>query len=213
MEVNELLESLSWRYAVKKFDPTKKVPDEKFEAIEESLRMSPSSYGLQPWQFVVVKDEELRKKLQEVSFRQPQVVDASHYVVLAVKDRLLMEDVEEYLNFIAKTRGIDVSVLDGFRKSIVGDMIEGPRAAMVNYWATHQVYIAMGFAMEAAALHRVDCCPMEGLIPGEYDKLLGLVGSGYRTAAAIAFGYRSPECKLQSAQKIRYPKDRVFKYL
>lgn len=213
MEKKELIESLNWRYAVKRFDPAKVISDSDFEALEETLRLAPSSYGLQPWRFVVIKSKEVREQLKSVSFHQPQVTDASHYVVMTVKDRLRLEDVDHYINFVAGERNIDPSVLSGFRKSIVGDMIEGPRAAMVNYWATHQIYIAMGFVMEAAALLRIDSCPLEGLIPAEYDRILGLQGTGYRTAAAMAFGYRSAECKMQTAKKIRFPKDHVITYV
>ena len=213
MDSSMLLESLNWRYAVKRFDPSKKISDSDFEALEESLRLAPSSYGLQPWKFVVVKSPEVREQLKSVSFNQPQVVEASHYIVMTVKDRLSLEDVDHYIQFVASERGIDASVLAGFKKSIVGDMIEGPRAAMVNYWATHQIYIAMGFVMEAAALLKIDSCPLEGLIPAEYDRILGLEGTGFRTAAAVAFGYRSADCKLQSAKKIRYSKEDVFSYV
>jgi nitroreductase len=209
----EIMKSLKWRYAVQRFDPQKKIDPRDFEALEESLRMAPSSYGLQPWKFVVVQNPELREKLRAVSYRQPQITEASHLVVLAYKDRMSEEDVDHYMNFIAQTREVPLETLEGFKRSIMRDMVEGARSKIVEHWAVHQVYIAMGFVMQAAALMGIDSCPMEGLIPQEYDRLLGLENSGYRSCTVVAFGYRSAECKMQKVKKVRFPKDQVFKYL
>lgn len=213
MTREQIIESLKWRYAVKKFDPTKKIDPADFEALEESLRMSPSSHGLQPWKFVVVQSSEVRAQLRAVSWNQAQVTDASHYVVLAYQERVSEEDVDRYMTSIARTRDVGIETLAGFRRSIIKDIIEGPRSEIVEHWAVRQVYIAMGFVMEAAALMRIDACPMEGLQPEAYDEILGLKGSGFKTAAAVALGYRHPDCKLQRVKKVRFPKNEVFKYV
>ncbi len=210
---DQVMESLKWRYAVKKFDSEKRIDPKDFEAIEEALRMSPSSHGLQPWKFVVVQSPEVRAKLHAASWNQPQVIEASHYVVLAYQDHVSVEHVDRYMNFIAATQGVGVDTLERFRKSIIGDIVEGARSKMIEHWAIHQVYIAMGFAMQAAAIMKVDSCPMEGLNPVAYDEILGLKGTGYRTAAAIAFGYRHPECRRLHLKKVRFPKEEVFKYV
>lgn len=213
MTRKQILESLQWRYAVKKFDPEKKIDPADFEALEEALRLSPSSHGLQPWKFVVVKDPEVRARLRAASWNQSQVTDASHYVVLAYQSRVQEVDVDRYMKSIAHTRGVELETLEKFKRSIIRDIVEGPRSEIIEHWAIRQVYIAMGFVMEAAALLKIDACPMEGLEPEAYDDILGLKDTEYKTAAAVAFGYRHPECRFQKVKKVRFPKDEVFKYV
>lgn len=208
-----ILESLQWRYAVKRFDPTKKVAQEDFEALEESLRMAPSSYGFQPWKFVVVNDSQMREKLRAVSWNQSQVTDASHYIVLAAQSHLEEKHVDNYMSSISQARGVGLETLDKFKATIIRDMIDGPRGREVDAWAKMQVYIALGFIMEAAAFMKIDACPMEGFEPKAYDELLGLKGSGFQSVAAIALGYRHPECRFQHMKKVRFSKDEVFKYI
>ena len=210
---DEILKSLQWRYAVRKFDPTKKIDAKDFEALEEALRLAPSSYGLQPWKFIVINNPEVREKLRESSYKQPQITDASHLIALAYKDRMSESDVDDYLNFISRTREVPLETLEGFKKSIMRDMVEGARSKIVEHWATHQVYIAMGFVMQAAAMMGIDSCPMEGIVSKDYDRILGLEDSGYKTSTVVAFGYRSPECRMQNLKKVRFQKDKVFTYI
>lgn len=210
---DRILDSLNWRYAVKKFDPAKKISQEDFAALEESLRMAPSSYGFQPWKFVVINDSQMREKLRLVSWNQGQVTDSSHYIVLASQSHLEEKHVDNYMNSISLVRGVGIETLEKFKATIVRDMIDGPRGREVEAWAKMQAYIALGFIMQAAALMKIDACPMEGFDPKAYDELLGLKGSGYQSAAAIALGYRHQECRFQHMKKVRFSKEEVFKYI
>lgn len=208
--VSSLTQALNWRYAVKKFDPQKKISDQEFKALQESLRLSPSSYGLQPWKFIVVNNPELRKKLRASSWNQSQVEDASHYVVLTYKEKMDEAHIEKYVQNMAATRGVTRDSLEPFYKVMVGDIVAGPRSQTIDAWAQRQCYIAMGFLMLSAASLNIDSCPMEGLVPEEYDALLDLKGSGYKTLASVALGYRHVDDKYQHMAKVRFATNEIF---
>lgn len=207
---NQLLESLNWRYAVKKFDATKKISTEDWKALEEALVLTPSSYGLQPWKFLVIQDQEMKKKLTPLSWNQTQVADCSHFVVFASKVKLDEAYISEFINETAAQRGMVASVLDGYKKMMMGDLLQGPRSKIIHEWATRQVYIALGNLMTCAALLGIDTCPMEGIDPAKYDEVLGLKGTDYLTAVACAVGYRSSEDKYSKAKKIRFTHDKII---
>ncbi len=213
MNTTELLSALEWRYATKKFDATQKIPAEEWKALEQSLVMAPSSYGLQPWKFIVVQNPEVREKLKAASWNQTQVTDASHLVVLATKEKITEEDVQEFMNLNATVRGIPVENLKGYQDMIIGDLVKGPRSAIIGSWAQRQAYIAMGFVMESAAMLKIDTCPLEGLDPAAYDQILDLQGSGYKTVAAVALGYRHADDGYAKAKKVRFAKEKVIQYI
>lgn len=202
---NEVIHNqLNWRYACKKFDPTKKIRESDWNVLLESLRLSASSYGLQPWKFVVVQNPELRQQLLPLSWGQTPVTEASHFVVLTYKEKMDEAHVDKFFQKIAQVRGVDLSTLDGYKNMVIGDVVKGPRSEVINWWAQRQTYIAMGSLLTTAALMEIDTLPMEGLNPAGYDKVLGLEGSGYKTVAAIACGYRADDDKYQSAKKVRF---------
>jgi nitroreductase len=205
-----ILNSLHWRYAVKRFDSAKKISAEDWAVLEESLRLAPSSYGLQPWKFLLVKNPEILAELRKASWNQSQVTDCSHFIVFLYRKIIDEAWVDAYMAHVAETRGVPLSSLDGHRNAIIGDVVKGPRAKVIEPWAQRQTYIAMGMLMESAALLGIDTCPMEGLDPAAYDQILKLEGSGWATVAACPVGYRSSEDKLQFAKKVRFPKHKVF---
>jgi nitroreductase len=205
-----LEKSLEWRYATKKFDPSKKIPAEQWRVLERSLQLSPSSFGLQPWKFIVVEDPKIRAALREFSWGQSQIVDASHMVVLCMRKDLNSVDVDRYVNFIADTRGVPAAALTDYKKMML-DFVTRPADAFdVNGWAVRQVYIALGMFLEAAALMEIDACPMEGLVPSKYDEILNLNGTGYGSVVVVTAGYRSPEDSMAKAKKVRYPLNEVI---
>lgn len=212
--MNETLQqALQWRYAVKKFDPQKKVSDKDWQVLENSLVLSPSSYGLQPWKFLVVQNPQLRTQLREASWGQSQVTDCSHYVVLTYKKKMDEAHIQKYVDKIASVRGVSLASLDGYKNMMIGDVVKGPRAQVIDWWAQKQTYIAMGFLMEAAALLKIDACPMEGLDPKAYDKILKLEGTEWASVAAVAVGYRHSEDALQNAAKVRFDNKDVVQFL
>jgi nitroreductase len=208
-----LIKNLEWRYAVKRFDATKKIPQNVWEAMEKALVLTPSSYGLQPWKFLVVESAEIRQKLKAVSWNQSQVTDASHYVVFCTKQSMTEADIGKFIELTAKERGTPLEKLAGYRDLMINNIVKGGQKNDVPNWNARQVYIALGNAMTAAAVLGVDTCPMEGLDPKQYDEILGLAGSDYRTVCALAYGYRSSEDVYANAKKIRYAPAEVIKHL
>ena len=214
MSIEEtVLEKLSWRYAVKKFDPSKKIDASSWRVLEESLRLAPSSYGLQPWQFWVVQDPAVREKLKAASWKQNQVTDCSHFVVLVYKPKLDESHIQSHLDKITSVRGVSLDSLAAYKKNIHNDLITGPRSKVISHWAERQVYIAMGMLMTAAALLDIDTCPMEGLVPAEYNKILNLDGKNWSAVAAVACGYRSADDSFQHLKKVRFDHKDIFKYI
>lgn len=205
----QLLASLEWRYATKAFD-TRKLPDATWAALEESLRLTPSSFGLQPWKFIVVNDPAVRAKLRPVSWNQSQVTDASHLVVFARRTEMTEADVNEFFNQIVLDRKIDAAVIEPYRQMMLGGVVKGKDAAAQKDWAARQVYIALGQLMGAAAAMAIDTCALEGIDPAAYDEILGLKGTGYEVVVACAVGYRSSEDKYAGLKKIRFPAARVI---
>ncbi|MBC7420863.1 MAG: NAD(P)H-dependent oxidoreductase [Bdellovibrio sp.] len=211
---NEIIhKQLNWRYACKKFDPTKKIRESDWNILVESLRLSASSYGLQPWKFIVVQNPEVRKQLLPLSWGQTPVTDASHFVVLTYKEKMDEQHIDHFINQTAQVRAIPASDLAGYKNMMIGDLVNGPRSAIIDSWAQRQVYIAMGTLLTTAAMMEIDTLPMEGLDPIAYDKVLNLEGSGFKTVAAVACGYRSQDDKYQTAKKVRFALDEVVKYI
>jgi nitroreductase len=209
----QLLEALNWRYATKKFDPTKKIPADIWSALEQALVLSPSSFGIQPWKFLVITDPAVKGKLVPVSWGQTQPLDSSHHVVFAVRKGLGEADLDRYLARAAEVRGVTVESLAGFKQVMLGSINKAAAAGVLDNWQTHQIYIALGQFMASAALLGVDTCPMEGIEPAKYDEVLGLSGSGYATVVACAAGYRAADDKYATTPKVRFKAADVVRHI
>jgi nitroreductase len=205
-----LIDCLNWRYATKKFDPAKIIPTETWQALVESLVLTPSSYGLQPWKFIVITNAELKAQLKPLSWNQPQVTDCSHYVVFTIKKNLTATHVDRFVARTAEIRDTSIESMAGYRNMMVADVVDGARSFNVNEWATRQTYIALGNFMTCAALLGVDTCPMEGIEPINYDKVLQLSEQGYTTVVACAAGYRADDDKYATLAKVRFAAEDVI---
>lgn len=201
------LDFLKWRYAVKRFDATRKIPKELWDQIEESMVLTPSSFGLQPWKFVVVTSEVVKAKLPAISWNQNQPADCSHMVLFASNHLVDAEYVDRYIAEMSKTRGVSVESLTDFRNVMLGFLRN--RGSEISSWASNQVYIALGQLLTVAATLGVDACPMEGLLMNEYDRLLGLEGTGYKVVVGCALGYRHAEDRYAQAAKVRFSKNEM----
>ena len=202
--VEQLIQALEWRYATKVFDATKKIPSDVWAGLEKALVLTPTSYGLQPYHFLIVQDPATRAALLPHSWGQKQVVDCSQYVVFTARTEMKEADVARMIARISQVRGLPAEALNGYRDMMLNDVVNGPRGKQADEWAARQAYIALGNLMTAAAIVGVDACPMEGLNPVEYDKILGLAGTGYKTVVALALGYRAAGDKYASLAKVRY---------
>jgi len=200
----QLLAALNWRYATKVFDATKKIPADVWKTLEQSLVLTPTSYGLQPYQFLVISNPAKRAELVPHSWGQKQVVDASHFVVFTARTEMTEADVDRLVQRTTEVRKLPAGALEHYRGMMLADVVRGPRGKIAHEWATRQVYIALGNLMTCAAVLGVDACPMEGLVPAEYDRILNLNGSGYATVVACALGYRAAGDRFASLPKVRY---------
>ena len=204
-----LISALNWRYATKVFDPARKVSDADLKTLMESLVLTPSSFGLQPYRFLVVTDPAVRARLREASWGQSQVTDCSHLVIFLARRQMTEADVDHYVQRIAQVRGDLPENLAGYRGMMVGTLVTGPRSATVPEWAARQAYIALGQFMASAALLGLDTCPMEGLDPKQYDEILGLDGTPFHTVVACPVGYRAESDKYASLAKVRFPAEEL----
>jgi nitroreductase len=201
---DQLLADLNWRYATKAFDATKKIPTTTWNALAEALALTPTSYGLQPYKFLVVQDAAKRAALLPHSWGQKQVVDCSHFIVFLARTDMKEADVDKLIHSISTVRGVAADSLKFYRDMMLGDIVNGPRGKAAHEWAARQSYIALGNFMTCCAALAVDACPMEGISPADYDKILGLENSGYKTVVACAAGYRATGDKYATLAKVRY---------
>lgn len=208
-----LLDSLRWRYATKKFDPSRKISPSDWQTLEEALVLSPSAFGLQPWKFIVITDQATKEALVPVSWGQRQVADCSHLVVFAHKKMIDADFVDENLRRIAEVRGVPMESLAGYRKVIAGSLLEGLVSEQLTAWSQRQTFIALGNFVTCAALLGIDTCPMEGLVPAKYDEILGLAERGLTTGAACPAGYRAADDAYAGHPKVRFAKQDVIEHL
>lgn len=212
LSADAVLAALHWRYATKKFDPARQLSDDQWQKLEAVLLLSASSYGLQPYKFLVVRDPALRAQLLPLSYGQKQVADCSHLVVFAARLDVTEENVERYMARISEVRGVERAHLEGFAKVIKGDIVNGLRHAVIQEWCARQAYIALGNLMTVAALESIDVCPMEGFDTAKYDELLGLRAQGFRAVVLAAIGHRADDDGAASLPKVRLPAGELIEH-
>jgi nitroreductase len=200
--------ALTQRYATKRFDSSKVIPKDTWATLESSLVNAPSSYGIQPWKFIAVTQEGIKKQLQPVCYNQPQVTEASHFVIFAFRTNMSHQDIDRLVDRIAFVRGVAQEELSGYRDMMYGSLDRQSEAER-NTWNSRQCYIALGQFMLAASLMGVDTCPMEGIIPSEVDRILGLNELGYTSVVACAAGYRSSQDVTANFAKVRFLPEEV----
>lgn len=204
-----LLDALKWRYAVKRMNGNK-IPEAKLNTILEATKLAPSSFGLTPYNIIVIEDEETRKKLQPYFYNQPQVGESSALVIFATWNNITEKEVAAYMQEIADERGVPVDNLKDFAGYINGS-IKNLTAEQLQIWAAKQTYIALGFTLVAAASEEVDATPMEGFMPDAVDEALGLKELGLHSAVAVTLGYRdAANDYLSGAKKVRRATEKLI---
>lgn len=185
-----LLEQLNWRYATKKMDPAKDVPQAKVDAIIEAIRMSPTSSGTQPFELIVVTNPDVKSEICKAASDQSPVTDGSHLLVFAAWDTYTEARIDAVTKLNVEKRG-DLPLIGQYYGNLKASYV--PRDADVNFaHAARQAYIALGIAMVAAAEQEVDSTPMEGFDPAKVDEILGLKARGLRSVVLLPLGYRDP---------------------
>jgi nitroreductase len=203
----ELIESLQWRYATKKMNGDK-IPQDKLERILEATRLAPSSYGLTPYNVIVVEDQELKEKLVGACYGQTQLKDSSAVLVFATWETIDENEVEYYIKTMALERNIPIETLSVFKGMMLGTL-SNMTEEQKTIWAQKQTYIGLGFSLVASALEEVDSTPMEGFVPSKVDEVLGLKELGLKSTLVLTLGYRDTEGdSLSTMKKIR--RDNLF---
>jgi len=203
--MSEVLNKLQWRYATKKMNPAKVVPQDKVDRIIEAARLAPTSSGLQPFEVIVVTNKDIKEKLKAAARGQGQVADGSHLLVFAAWDNYTAERINMMFDLHNEQRGGTNEGWENYRKMLLGAY--PARAAEVNFeHAARQAYIGLGASVIAAAFEEVDATPMEGFDPKAFDDILNLSARGLRSVAILPLGYRETEGDwLVNLKKVRRP--------
>jgi len=219
----ETLDALNTRYAVKKFDTTETLSEEKISFLEETLRLTPSSFGFEPWKFVFITDRNVKQELFKFSPKNNQVIDAPLLIVLCAKDYVGDRDVFDLVKRTMKIRQVSMEILSGFRKGLyryvwarnlntllfgIPEIIFGTK--VFRQWETKQVYIALGSLLSVCAHHKIDAAPMEGFSQSAYKNILGEKIKGYSPVVLCAVGYRDENDIFASMAKVRKTKEEVI---
>jgi nitroreductase len=207
--MSNMIEALSWRYAVAKFDTSKKLSTEQLDILTEAIRLSPSSFGLQPWKFIIVTNPEIRSKLRAAGYNQAKIEEASHLFVFAVKNNLSAETVDTFIQSVSDTRHMPITALQSY-----SDMIKGAISMRTpegrTEWAARQAYIALGVLVATGAMNGIDVAPMEGFDPQAFDQILGLDKLNLESKVIAAVGFRSAEDESANWPKVRFPAQDVL---
>lgn len=198
----DILESLRWRYATKKFDNKRILSQEKINTITEAFNLTATSYGLQPLKLVVIKDKALQKELTAHSWNQQQVANASHLLVFCIEKNVGEQYINEYFNNVKTTRNTPDEILDPFKQQLVSSFKNKSPEEIYN-WATKQAYLAMGNILTICAIEEIDSCPMEGFIPEKYDEILCLNDYGLASVLVLPVGYRAKDDMFSEFKKVR----------
>ncbi len=203
-----LVNTLHWRYATKQFDSGKRIDESIITDLLKGMNLAPSSYGLQPYEFVVISNKDLQEELMQASYGQVQIRDASHVIVLCAKTNITPEYIDQYVQHIAKIRSISVEDLREYRDMMI-DAISQKTDAEVGVWARNQCYLVLGVLMSLCTDMHIDSCPMEGFISEKYNQILNLEEKGLHATLVIPIGYRSSEDAMQHMKKVRRELDHM----
>jgi nitroreductase len=198
------IESLEWRYATKKFDPSKKLSKQQVETLKKAFNLTPTSFGLQPMKMIVISDKQLQEQFVKHSYFQRQVADASHLLVLCIDTDTTTKDINAYFDLEKEIRNVDEKVVADFRKQLIG-MYEGQTLEEKQLSAIYQTYIALGNLMTVCAIEKIDACPLEGFVPKKIDELLNLKSLNLKSVLLLPVGFRAEDDIMNGLKKVRKP--------
>jgi len=200
----EIIKALEWRYAVKKFDATKQLNEQKVTMLKNAFNLTATSYGLQPVKLLVICDKSVQKKLKAAAFNQAQVEDASHVLIFCVEKEIDAEYIRNYFNRVKEIRKTPEDILEPFQNFLIDDFEKKSKEDIYN-WATNQAYLAMGNMLTVCALGEIDACPMEGFSTTEYDAILDLKSKNLQSVLIMPVGYRAEDDFMAELKKVRKP--------
>lgn len=211
-KTKEILEALEWRYATKVYETTQKVSNEDLDTLLESIRLAPTSFGLQAYKVLVITDPEVKAKLKAVGYQQPQITDSSHLLVFAAKTKISDEEIDAYIANTAAARNSTIEQISGFGKYLKGT-VNKLNSEQQTIWNSKQTYIALGMLLQTAAQLHIDASPLEGFDALGFDQALGLTEQNFTTSVICAIGYRHEEDANQHLAKVRKSHVELFEFI
>ena len=197
-------DAMRWRYATKKFDPGKSVDEDTVTDLLDATNLSATSYGLQPFKFVVIKNQQVQDQLVASSYGQRQVADASHVIVIAARTDVDADYISQYIDLVESERGLESGTMEDY-KSTMTSVVTGMSDEAMQEWTAKQAYLALGTILAACAMLKIDACPMEGFVSSEYDEILKLSKLNLHAVIVVPIGYRAEDDINQSIKKVRRP--------
>lgn len=197
-----IIDSLKWRYAVKKFDTNKELSEIQIETLKEAFNLTATSYGLQPLKLVIIKNKKIQEKLVPFSWNQQQILQASHLLVICIKDNYTTKEVENYFNLVQKIRNTPDAVINPFKKFLTAEIAKKTQEEL--YVSNkNQAYIALGNLLTVCASQEIDSCPMEGFTPDKYDEILNLKKDNLKSVLVLPVGFRASDDYMKDLTKVR----------
>ncbi|QVY67144.1 NAD(P)H-dependent oxidoreductase [Polaribacter sp. Q13] len=197
-----IIDSLKWRYAVKKFDSEKQLSETQINTLKEAFNLTATSYGLQPLKLVVIKNKEIQKELVAHSFNQNQLLEASHVLVICVIDNYTTEEIQNYFKLVKEIRNTPETITKPFKDFLMEDVQKKTQEELL-LWNKNQAYIALGNLMTVCAIEKIDACPMEGFIPDKYIEILNLNALNLKPVLVLPVGFRADDCYMKDLTKVR----------
>ena len=209
----DVIDALKWRYAVKQFDPEKKLSKQQVDLLMEGLCLTATSMGFQLMEFIVVEHPSLKKKLTPIAYNQSQVEDCSHLIILCRKNKVETKDIQTIIQRTSEVRGVDINTpqIKGYEQMLSSTLKMNYEQQVI--WMENQVYIALGNLMTICAIEKIDACPMEGFNKEELDEALALTSKGLKSVVLCAVGYRSEKDKYNGLPKVRRKKKKLVTYV
>ncbi|OBX25730.1 nitroreductase [Gelidibacter algens] len=198
----DIIESLQWRYATKKFDRNKNLTDEKLQTLKQAFNLTATSFGLQTISLLIIENETLRNELLPAAYNQKQIVEASHLLILCIKDHINTNDVDELFDNVSYLRNTPETILEPYRNDLKS-MMQKMTQEQQQEWSIKQAYIALGNLMTVCAVERIDSCPMEGFDRAQYDNILKLHEKELKSVLLLPVGYRAEDDMFANFKKVR----------
>lgn len=204
-----IIESLQWRYATKKFDTAKKISKEQLQTLKEAFNLTATSYGLQALSLVIVENKELREKLVPHSFNQRQVADASHLFVICYPEHYDGKDVSKFFDRIVAQRNTPEDTIKPFKEFLINEF---DTKSQIDKHITFnkQTYVALGNLLTVCAVEKIDSCPMEGFVPAKIDEILDLKSKNLKSALLLPVGFRAEDDFMAKEKKVRKPLSEII---
>ena len=196
------IDSLQWRYAVKKFDDTKSLSSTQIETLKKAFNLTATSYGLQPLKLVVIQNKEVQQSLVSHSWNQQQVVQASHLLVICIPKNYNAEEIENYFKLVKDIRNTPDEIINPFKEFLLDDVSKKTQEELF-LWNKNQAYLALGNLLTVCAIEKIDACPMEGFTPEKYDEILSLNAHNLTSTLVIPVGFRAEDDYMKDLSKVR----------